>query len=285
MNNNDTLNTIINKCNKKANSFSCGFLLESYTIINNKFIEVQGSIYQNASGKKISALFDIDGFELIPLSEKEDNNFFKVYEPFDNNLLIEYYKDGKTNNTINKLVHCKYDTKSKSLTEVNSFDNNQDSLEFYDKYGKDDKTTLVIKVYDKNKNILKKQLYSIKKGTFVSPKVDNFELLNETDEKLFFIFTDTVYSYDTYNGEKLSSLIKGAITNKGEMFNRVYVESENIEKVCELNGHENFMQYRSLKNHISRNLDIKIARLEEEQRKQEQTLKNYMVKVKKFYNN
>lgn len=264
---------------EKANEMGANFQLEYYDVLFDRFIEVHGILNTPDGDKCVNALFDTESNKLHSIPIGEYDRLFRVAYANDTDLIVEFYSERDKDCVLDSIAHFKYNSKNKILTKIRTFENYGLSDDFYEIYGNGENALLSVDVLNK-KNQKKRQLYSLKNGFFVSPKVDSFSLLRKEDDTLVFSFKDVVSSNDTIDGEALSTDIYGAINSNGQMYDKVYIDYFNREKNCALNDHDNFMQYSSLKNHIARNLDMEVERLIDDKRRKTAGLRNYMAKIK-----
>ena len=102
-------------------------------------------------------------------------------------------------------------------------------------------------------------IYSLKKGSFITPGFTYLEEVGSKANKLF-RFTDEIKSSLEINDIRFYSNVIGFVTADGQFYNGVYDELSNKEIECDLNSKPNFETYYELKKMIQGKLNEKVVK-------------------------
>jgi len=155
--------------------------------------------------------------------------------------------------------HFKYNENNKNLDLLRTIYNEKLSTVFIEE------NDSFIVFEEKRSKGLKKELYSLNKSSFITPKVDNIEKIDR-DDKSYFLFEDIDYkpNIDRENH------IYGILDNNGKYKGYIYDYYFNRKYLCDIYEQPFFMKYYTLRMQIDRRFKDALLNelLEDEETKQ-----------------
>ena len=159
----------------------------------------------------------------------------------DNNHIFEIYDNDKV-----RYDHYKYDPSNKTLDLINSID--EEMVNIYR-----EKEDTFLQFEDKRDRTVKQELYSIRKGKFITPKVDYIERFND-EEDMCYIFEDIDYKKDIDR----ENHIYGLLNVDGDYLGFIYDYSTDTKHEIDIYSEPFFMKYYTLKMQLDKDFNNKI---------------------------
>ncbi len=255
------------------------------------------SLYSEKQLQDYSSFFLIDYYidnnneliinELLPLENGEyDINIEKNIIISDKNGKV-LINSSKENSTISQKIL--YVINNKIIIQKNEIKNKTESMDIFESrnnklanenflitYTLTGPNKDILLVNKENKSKKEAYLFSINKKSIISPIFNDLEEINND----LFKFTDTIRSKSMFKGKTISSELIGFITSNGTIKDYIYDSRINDIRHIDLSTHQYNMQYKSLKNQISGDLDSDIDLMIEKEHRKQNAIRRLKYKIK-----
>ena len=203
----------------------------------------EGLVLTDANGRVLIDSHDCD--KSILVQAVSNNRLLVIYRD------VIYKKKEKEYHN-DQAIFYEYD--GEKLKTIETVSDRQSRFDIKVIKSDDDYPILIINELNNGKKT--SYLYSMKTNKRISPIVTSIAVISVGDKILR--YSDTIRSSIRYNDEEIENTIIGFMNIDGTLKNNVFDSRINDIRNVELNTHPAFMQYRALKNAISRELDEEV---------------------------
>ena len=212
-------------------------------------------VTQKMSDKKINydVIYNSDG-DIIYIPKQEER--YNIIHSKDNDYIFEIRNTDDDSITYK---HFRYNEEAKNIDLIKSIYNEKLENILLEK----EDTFLLFE--DERPNATKKELYSLKKGKFITPKVDNIERIIDKDNP-YYIFEDIDYKPNLDRENHIYGIIDG----NGDYMGYIYDYFFDRKYKCDIYEEPFFMKYYTLRMQIDRRFKDALLNelLEDEETKQ-----------------
>lgn len=203
---------------------------------------------------------DIKGNVLVEATTTFPRTYYKVLSVENDRILLleqkEKLRKAGVFSELQRIETLKYEIENKKLKlEDLLFDINDNNISISIKKSTSGRNIFIVNIKTKDKN--KSYLYSMEEEKIISPVFSSIEEVENTKGTLL-KYTDEIKSNELIHGKAKTKSIIGYISVNGILKDVIYDEGTNSERYFDLSSHPNHMQYNSLKNSLSRELDIEV---------------------------
>lgn len=225
----------------------------------------EGLVITDANGKILIDSHSCD--KSILVQAVSNNRLLVIYrDVIYNEKEKEYYN--------NSAIFYEYD--GGKLKAIETISDKQSRFDIKVIKSDDDYPILIINELNNGKKT--SYLYSMKTNKRISPIVTSIAVISAGEKLLR--YTDTIKSSLRYNDEEIENTIIGFMNIDGTLKNNVFDSRINDIRNVELNTHPAFMQYRALKNAISRELDEEVEQRIEKHHLRDAAIKRLELQAK-----